>query len=111
MNQSELWAFPGIKRSHPELRDGRLNGEYFPRHLQVAYGRAVARLTYRPGAEARGLYYLRDLPLSVWDLSAIGYRWAAIAFEDERMRIKGVVRVKGGAPFVGRGFPVKGGAR
>lgn len=81
-----------IAKNHPELKQGILWGEYFPKHLQVAYGRAVFRLMNKAG-DTHGLKYLRDLPLNLWDLNDLGYYWALRAYNREFDRALNVCTV------------------
>lgn len=77
--------------SIPFCRDYELFGREFPRHLQIAYGRYVAKLMFEPKArQPKYTFWLRDLPLNVWDLEALGFRDAARAFEAESRKIRGV---------------------
>ena len=68
-----------------------LIGEDFPRHLQIAFGRAVFRLLHGAGRHRSGfgrtaygltdgLVYLRDLPLNLASLARLGHGWAMGAY-------------------------------
>jgi hypothetical protein len=63
-----------------------LFGREMPRHLQIAWGRHVARLEC--GARDCGLW-LRDLPLSVHELARLGFN-AAVTAAREEMTARGV---------------------
>ena len=73
-------------------------GESLPRHLQVAFGRAVFRLlhgwaeprlrpAWRESGLTNGLIYLRDLPLNLCDLERRGYPHALAAYRSECRRV------------------------
>ena len=49
-----------------------LFGRDFPQHLQVAYGRYIARLYMSVPQNSAGIW-LRDLPLNLFDLKDMGF--------------------------------------
>lgn len=77
--------------SSPFCRDYELFGRNFPKHLQVAYGRYIAKLCYNPRPlQPKFTFWLRDLPLNVYDLESSGFQFARQAFESESLRKRGV---------------------
>jgi len=62
-------------------------GKEFPEHIQVAYGRNIARLC--SGVSFTSKVWLRDLPLNLWDLADMGYPHALAAYEAELAHIEG----------------------
>lgn len=59
-------------------------GRDFPKHLQVAYGRYIARLLYAPKpTQPKFTLWLVDLPSNVWDLDYNGNKAVLAAFETQ----------------------------
>lgn len=59
-------------------------GEHLPWHLQVAYGRYIARLMYAERKQVPGFsIWLRDLPLNVYDLGHMGFSRTVEAYESQ----------------------------
>lgn len=73
-------------------RDYELFGKEFPRHLQIAYGRYLAKLMFNPKAEQpKFTLWLRDLPLNMFDLEERGYGFVVKAYEAESGRKHGLI--------------------
>lgn len=62
---------------------GVITGTVVPRHIQVAYGRHVYRLLHVGFNSSRPSLYMRDLPMSLWELDYNGYPHALMAYRAE----------------------------
>jgi hypothetical protein len=66
-------------------------GQEFPKHLQTAYGRYIFRLLHNYKGLKHSIW-LRDMPLSLFDLAYNGSKWAIASYLAECQR-KGVKRI------------------
>ena len=74
----------------PTMCGRSLIGGRFDRHMQVAWGRHVYRLLH--GGRDCGLY-LRDLPLSLWNLAERGYTIPLDTYREEVSRNKSISQI------------------
>jgi len=84
-----MTARAGINAGFKVTENGNvLFGREFPDHLQVAFGRHIARLLCAEDVNAvRCKVWLRDLPLSVLDLDSMGYASVLPAYRDEEKHL------------------------
>ena len=69
-----------------------LFGREFPAHLQVAYGRYIARLCAGVSITGGGIW-LRDLPQNLADLDWHGYKHALPAYRAEVLSLAAMGRI------------------